>query len=104
MIVNHSVKHKDYPDKKGYVRAWSIRSGYFIQKCTGEGCGPEGGSEFVYVSCADPRGWIPKWVINSFYTSFVPGAVDKMYNAAKGYVEWKEKQDDPNFKPWLKEE
>jgi len=104
LIVNHSVTHKDYPEKKGFVRAWSIQSGYFIQKLEEEGCVEGGGSLFTYVSCADPRGWIPKWVINSFYSSFAPGAIDKMYNAAKGYKEWKTKQEDPNHKPWLIEE
>jgi hypothetical protein len=42
--------------------------------------------------------------VNSFYSSLAPGLIDKMANAAKGYVEWKSKQEDPNYKPWLIEE
>jgi hypothetical protein len=99
MIVNHSVTHPDCPEKKGFVRAWSVMSGYYITKL-----GDTGGSVFTYVSCADPRGWIPKWVINSFYSSLAPGLIDKMYNAAIGYQAWKDKQDDPNYKPWLQTE
>lgn len=49
-------------------------------------------------------GWIPGWVVNSFYSSLAPGLIDKMYNAAKGYQQWKTKQEDPNYKPWLVEE
>ena len=103
-IVNHSVLHPNYPEKKGFVRAWSIQSGYFIQRLEEEGCVEGGGSTFTYVSCADPRGWIPGWVVNSFYSSLAPGLIDKMYNAAKGYQQWKTKQEDPNYKPWLVEE
>jgi hypothetical protein len=104
LIVNHSVAHPDCPEKKGFVRAWSILSGYHIQRLEGDGTAEGGGSVFTYVSCADPRGWIPKWVINSFYSKLAPGLIDKMYNAAIGYKAWKGKQEDPNYKPWLETE
>mmetsp|Transcript_22577 Transcript_22577/g.63386 ORF Transcript_22577/g.63386 Transcript_22577/m.63386 type:complete len:236 (-) Transcript_22577:24-731(-) len=103
-IVNHSVTHPDVPEKKGFVRAWSVMSGYYINRYEDDKTVEGGGTIFTFMSCADPRGWIPKWVINSLYASFAPSSIDKMKNAALGYKEWKAKQDNPDDKPWLIEE
>jgi hypothetical protein len=53
IIFNHSVKHKDCPEKKGFVRAVSIRTGFFFKK-------PEDkpGVEMTYYSQSDPKGTI----------------------------------------------
>jgi len=41
-IINHSVTHKDFPPRRGLVRANSIFTGYLIRKA------PNGGK---YLSC-----------------------------------------------------
>jgi hypothetical protein len=94
IIMNHSIEHPDHPEKKGLVRAQSILTGYFILRRA------EGGSKFIYYSQSDPKGWIPSWVINSLLTSFAPKAVEKLYEAAVGYKNWKP-QHNPEHKPWL---
>jgi len=92
--MNHSVEHPDHPEKKGFVRARSILTGYLILRRA------EGGSRFIYYSQSDPKGWIPTWVINSLLTSFAPKAVDTMHEAALGYKPWKSEHN-PDQKPWL---
>jgi len=94
IIMNHSVEHPDHPEKKGFVRANSILTGYLVLRR------PEGGSKFTYYSQSDMKGWIPSWVINSTMSTFAPKMVDKLYQAAVEYKTWKP-QHNPNNKPWL---
>merc|ERR1712000_84584 len=90
IIFNHSVPHSEFPEKKGFVRAQSILSGYFIQPNEG------GGSIFTYLTQSDPKGWIPSWLLNWLMTKLGPNLLKKLYDAAKEYNAWKQKQDDPN--------
>eukprot|EP00013_Stygamoeba_regulata_P025944 CAMPEP_0177648688 /NCGR_PEP_ID=MMETSP0447-20121125/10961_1 /TAXON_ID=0 /ORGANISM="Stygamoeba regulata, Strain BSH-02190019" /LENGTH=227 /DNA_ID=CAMNT_0019151345 /DNA_START=135 /DNA_END=818 /DNA_ORIENTATION=+ len=97
IIFNHSVQHKDYPEKKGFVRACSILTGYLILRNPGGGC------IFIYLTQSDPKGWIPAWLINNLMTKLGPKLLTRMYDAAKDYTAWKTKQSNPNHKPWLED-
>jgi len=93
IIFNHSVVHKDMPDKKDFVRAWSILTGYIIKK-TDDGC------TLTYLTQSDPKGWIPTWVVNTLTTKFAPSILNNMYNAGVKYPNWKASHN-PTDKPWL---
>eukprot|EP01101_Sappina_pedata_P002194 TRINITY_DN1244_c0_g1_i1.p1 TRINITY_DN1244_c0_g1~~TRINITY_DN1244_c0_g1_i1.p1 ORF type:complete len:255 (-),score=105.90 TRINITY_DN1244_c0_g1_i1:156-827(-) len=95
IIWNHAVEHPDWPEKKGFVRATSICSGYLITRRA------EGGSRFVYYTQCNLNGWIPGFVINSATTTFAPKMVDKLSKAALEYPAWKQAHN-PDNKPWLK--
>jgi hypothetical protein len=96
IIMNHSVPHPDCPEKKGFVRGISIRTGYLMR------IRPEGGVHFMYYSQSDPKGWIPSGIINWLMTQLAPKIVTKFHKAAQNYPEWKAKHD-PENKPWLKD-
>lgn len=93
LILNHSVSHKNYPPKKGFVRANSILTG-FVVRPKGVGC-------FLgYISQTDPRGKLPPWLVNKITQKFAPKVVKQLHKAALGYENWKSQQNDPQFKPW----
>ncbi|NXR65449.1 STA10 protein, partial [Rhadina sibilatrix] len=58
MIINYSVKHPKYPPRKDFVRAVSLQTGYLI-KANGDGA-----CILYYLTQVDPRGSLPKWVVN----------------------------------------
>lgn len=93
-IFNFSVKHKDCPEKKGFVRANSILTGYYIRKV-------EEGTEFNYYSQSDPKGWIPSFVINFLMTKLAPRLIEKLHAVSLKYDDWKA-ENNPDEKPWLK--
>jgi len=93
IIFNHSVQHAKMPDKKGFVRARSILTGYLVRARDGGGC------SLTYLTQTDPKGSIPAWATNMVTTSFAPKIVGKLKNAADGYIEWKSKHN-PDKKPW----
>ncbi|XP_077197256.1 START domain-containing protein 10 [Paroedura picta] len=94
IIMNYSVKHPKYPPRKDMVRAVSIQTGYLIQ-----GKGPTSCS-LTYLAQVDPKGSLPKWVVNKSSQFLAPKAMKKMYKACVKYPEWKQKHG-PHFKPWL---
>jgi len=94
IIMNHSVVHPKEPEKKGFVRANSIKTGYMIRPNeTKTGC------IITYQTQTDPRGSIPTWLVNQVTKSFAPNIVGNLERAAKGYTDWKSKND-PDRKPW----
>ncbi|XP_018329424.1 START domain-containing protein 10 isoform X2 [Agrilus planipennis] len=94
MILNHSIYHKSYPPRKGYVRAISHLTGFLIRP-SDKGC-------FLgYVSQTDPRGKIPPWLVNKVTQIFAPKLVKQLKKAAEGYPIWKAKQKEPCYKPWI---
>jgi hypothetical protein len=93
VIFNHSVPHVKMPEKRGFVRARSILTGYLVRARDGGGC------SLTYLTQTDPKGMIPAWVTNSVTTSFAPKIVTKLKNAALGYDAWK-KDHEPDRKPW----
>jgi len=93
IIFNFSVVHPDCPEKKGFVRARSLKSGYYVTE-EGEGC------TFTYYSQSDPKGWIPTWVINMLMTKLPPKILDKLHDVSVAYPAWKA-ANEPEAKAWL---
>nr|CAI5865148.1 unnamed protein product [Callosobruchus analis] len=97
LILNHSVHHKDYQPKKGFIRGISYLTGFVLRK-TDKGC-------FLgYISQTDPRGKLPPWLVNKVSQKFAPKVVDNLKKAANGYDKWKMAQPNPYFKPWVSPE
>ncbi|CAI5780347.1 PCTP [Podarcis lilfordi] len=94
MIINYSVKHPKYPPRKDCVRAVSLQTGYLIKATDKSGC------ILYYLTQVDPRGSLPKWVVNKASQYVAPKAMKTIYKAGLKYPEWKRKHD-PGFKPWL---
>ncbi|XP_057667300.1 START domain-containing protein 10-like isoform X1 [Diorhabda carinulata] len=94
LILNHSVQHKDYANRKGYIRAISHLTGFVIRDGS-NGC-------FLgYVSQTDPRGKLPPWLVNKITQKFAPKVVKQLKKAAEGYELWKSSQENPGYKPWV---
>uniref|UniRef100_A0A665UKI5 START domain-containing protein 10 n=3 Tax=Echeneis naucrates TaxID=173247 RepID=A0A665UKI5_ECHNA len=94
LIINSSVKHPQHPPKKNFVRAVSLLTGYLIQS-DGASC-----STLYYLTQVDPRGSLPKWVVNRVSQFVGPKAMRKIYKASLKYPDWKRKHD-PWVKPWM---
>lgn len=95
IIFNFSVIHPDCPPAKGFVRARSLKSGYYVAGDEdGQGC------TFTYYSQSDPKGWIPTWVINMLMTKLPPKILDKLHKVSLAYGAWKADHE-PTVKPWL---
>ncbi|XP_031550951.1 START domain-containing protein 10-like [Actinia tenebrosa] len=96
LIINHTVHHKAAQLKKGFVRGDSILTGYYVKART-NGC------SLTYVAQVDPKGILPKWVVNRVSSKIAPKVIHKLHKATMGYKEWKENHS-PEYKPWLKPE
>uniref|UniRef100_A0A3Q3IG83 START domain-containing protein n=1 Tax=Monopterus albus TaxID=43700 RepID=A0A3Q3IG83_MONAL len=94
IIMNYSVKHAKYPPKKDMVRAVSLQTGYMIQSQGPSHC------TLMYMAQVDPRGSLPKWVVNKSSHFLAPRAMKKIHKACLKYSEWKQRHN-PGFKPWL---
>lgn len=95
LIINHSVTHPDCPEKKDFIRAWSILTGYYIKKVEGKA-----GTQLIYCTQCDLKGWIPSMVANYVTKTFAPSLLGRLHAAAQKYVDWK-KENKPDHKPWL---
>ncbi|XP_017781765.1 PREDICTED: PCTP-like protein isoform X2 [Nicrophorus vespilloides] len=94
LIFNHSVDHKSYPPKKGYIRGDSLLTGFVIRPL-------ERGCFLGYITQTDPKGKLPSWLINKLTQKFAPKVVKKLEKAAEGYEIWKRSQCNPQYKPWI---
>ncbi|KAH3766057.1 phosphatidylcholine transfer protein [Pelomyxa schiedti] len=94
IIMNHSVTLPDYPKRSGCERGWSYLTGYMVTPCA------PGGSNLLYLTQADLRGWIPTWIINQAISISAAAFAQTFKTASSGYTEWKNKHD-PTKKPWL---
>ncbi|XP_028397941.1 START domain-containing protein 10-like [Dendronephthya gigantea] len=97
MICNHSVQHKNAPIRREYIRASSLMSGYMGKTNGISGC------HFIYVTQMDPKGSIPKWMVNKVATKTAPKVIANFADAARNYTKWKSKNN-PNYKPWIRTE
>ncbi|KAM4732441.1 START domain containing 14 [Anableps anableps] len=93
-IINFSVKHPDHPPQSNLVRAVSLLTGYFIKATGPNSC------TFTYLSQADPKGSLPKWVVNKASQVLAPRVLKSVHKAGQNYPEWKQ-QNSPDVKPWL---
>jgi len=93
VIKNHSVKYPACPPKKGFIRARSIRTGYYVLALEGGGC------VLTYLTQADPKGNIPSIISNMVTRKLAPKIIEKIEKASKGYPEWKQKHT-PESHPW----
>ncbi|XP_056298109.1 START domain-containing protein 10 [Pseudoliparis swirei] len=94
IIMNYSVKHAKFPSKKERVRAVSIQTGYLVQSRGPSDC------TLTYMAEVDPRGSLPKWVVNKSSHFLAPRAMKKISKACLKYSEWKQRHN-PGLKPWL---
>ncbi|XP_068571125.1 START domain containing 14 [Cebidichthys violaceus] len=94
IIINFSVKHPKYPPRSDLVRAISIITGYFIKPTGPNSC------TFIYLSQADPKGSLPKWIVKQASQVLAPRVMKCVHKAGQNYAEWKQ-QNSPNQKPWL---
>ncbi|KAG2463608.1 STA10 protein, partial [Polypterus senegalus] len=94
MIINYSVKHPKYPPSKDLVRAVSILTGYLVKSTGPKSC------TLIYMSQADPKGSLPKWVVNKASQYLAPKVLKKIHKASQRYEEWKVRHS-PDQKPWL---
>lgn len=97
LITNFSVKHNMYPSRKDMVRAVSYMAGYLVKSN-----GPTS-STLTYLAQVDPRGSLPKWVVNKSSQYLAPKILRKLHKACLQYPSWK-KKNKPEFKPWLNPE
>lgn len=69
-ILVNSVEHKDWPPQKGVVRGHLYQSRYFLRK---------DGEAKTYIEVeilADPKGSLPKWVVNLFQSAWPVNTVN----------------------------
>ncbi|XP_077589217.1 START domain containing 14 [Stigmatopora nigra] len=96
VVINFSVKHPEYPPKKGLVRAVSILTGYYVKPTGPNSC------IFIYLSQADPRGSLPKWLVRKASEVLAPKVLKDVHMAGQKYHDWKAKvENHPEYKPWL---
>lgn len=97
MIINYSVKHPDYAPRKDLVRAVSLMAGYLVKSTGEKSC------TLTYLAQVDPKGSLPKWVVNKSSQYLAPKVLKKISKACHKYPEWKAKNN-PQLKPWLNPE
>lgn len=94
VIINFSVKHPKHPPRKDLVRAVSLLTGYLLKPTGPNSC------TFTYLSQADPRGSLPKWVVNKASQVLAPKVLRSVHKAGQSYPAWKA-ANSPDHKPWL---
>ncbi|XP_068025639.1 START domain-containing protein 10-like isoform X2 [Melanerpes formicivorus] len=94
IILNYSVKHPKYPPRKDFVRAVSLQTGYLVKANGARGC------VLYYLTQVDPRGSLPKWVVNRVSQFVAPKAMKRLHQAGLQYPAWK-RQHQPGYKPWV---
>jgi len=95
LIMNHSEPHADCPEKKDFIRARSIRTGYYLQPWTdAEG---KKGCRMIYVSHSDIKGSIPAFLMNMVMTKMAPKTMKKLDECARMYPDYVTKNYQPGF-------
>ncbi|KJE95795.1 hypothetical protein CAOG_06210 [Capsaspora owczarzaki ATCC 30864] len=101
IIMNHTVAHDECPPKKEFIRAVSILTGYLVRPSGESSSSSSSGCQLTYITQTDPRGSIPKALVNKGAAAFAPKIMTKLYETSKKYPAWKEKNN-PDHKPWIK--
>jgi hypothetical protein len=70
-ILIKSIEHKDAPEVKGVIRGELFKSRYFLKSLNG------GEDTYLEVEIlADPKGSVPKWVVNLFQSKWPVATVN----------------------------
>lgn len=83
IIFNHSEPHSQCPEKKGFVRARSILTGFYMRPHNGGT-----GTELIYITHSDPCGSIPHSIINFSMTKLAPKILDNCEKCSEMYPQW----------------
>lgn len=83
LIFNHSEPHPDCPEKKGFVRARSILTGFYIRPNT-----TGSGTQLIYVTQSDPCGSIPHAIINFAMTKGARMILDNCEKYSESYPQY----------------
>ncbi|XP_034957964.1 START domain-containing protein 10-like [Zootoca vivipara] len=94
IILNFSVKHPNYPPRQGTVRAASHLAGYLVQPTRHDSC------MLTYLVQLDPKGFLPKWIVNKAAQFLAPKLMRRLYKACLRYPSWKQ-ENNMHLKPWL---
>ncbi|KAG5499426.1 hypothetical protein JKF63_07989 [Porcisia hertigi] len=86
IIFNHSEPHPDCPERKGFVRARSIFTGFYIRPIPGET-----GTQLIYVTQSDLCGFIPHSVINMAMTKGARMILDNCERSSEEYPAYAKK-------------
>jgi hypothetical protein len=70
-------------------------TGYLIKELP-----KNGGCIGYFITQSDPRGIIPKWILNLIAGKIAPRVFGKIEKAALTYEEWKSKHN-PDHRPWI---
>uniref|UniRef100_A0A6I8PEK3 START domain-containing protein 10 n=1 Tax=Ornithorhynchus anatinus TaxID=9258 RepID=A0A6I8PEK3_ORNAN len=93
MIINFSVTHPRYPPRKDMVRAVSILTGYLLLATGPRSC------HLTYLAQLDPKGSLPKWVMNKATQCVAPTMLRRLQKASRRYPAWK-REHGQHVKPW----
>lgn len=93
MLISRSVEHRDYPPKKGFIRAFSHLTGFVLRPHGQDSC------ILSYVTHCDPQGALPPWLVNKVTHTFGPRMIKDLQKASVGYLAWKTERN-LYWKPW----
>lgn len=93
IIMNRSVKHRDCPEKKDFIRAVSMITGYYLRPLDG------GGTELLYITHSDIKGSVPHVLLNSATQKMTPSAMDRLRQNGENYAQWAKENHPSDFKP-----
>lgn len=101
ILFNRSVLYPPCPPKKGFERATSFVTAYFVEPLHPADAPETTGSRITYITHNDWNGWIPSSIVNMCMKSMIPSVLKQLLKACLAYPEWKA-QHNPDDKPWLK--
>ena len=82
------------PTKK-FIRAFTSITGHRLAETAA------GKTEYTWICHFDPRGDIPKMLVNFIATKMAPKSIVALAKAAAAYPAWKGKSENkPDYKPW----
>jgi len=93
LMLNRSVELDELPPFNKFVR---MKSNMTAHRMTATGPNT---SVYEYITHVDPRGDIPKFVVNFAATSLAPKTIKSIEKACGKYTEWKN-ANNPDVKPW----
>eukprot|EP00039_Didymoeca_costata_P019386 m.337338 g.337338 ORF g.337338 m.337338 type:complete len:310 (+) comp18103_c0_seq1:145-1074(+) len=93
LCVNKSVEIPTLTPTKKFIRMISYTTGHRLETIDTESC------HYTYVSHFDPKGDIPKILVNGALTTVAPKNIKSLIKSCELYPEWKANHK-PEYKPW----